>query len=198
MSDRETLKLVYEQTCQSYHAVADFRGKLLALLPLASGTGIFLLLRDGGPQDDVSKSLLGPIGVFGLVVTVGLFVYELRGIQRCHRLEKQAEALEEALNLTQDQGGVLHQPPRSLGDMFGPPAASLIVYLAVIFAWIYLAGVGQEWWGPGNSHSSRGTLGLGVGYTIALTVTWPLVRWWLKRTASLEASIQSDDAVERA
>jgi hypothetical protein len=36
----ETLKLEYEQICSSHQAITDFRGKLLGLLPLATGAGI--------------------------------------------------------------------------------------------------------------------------------------------------------------
>jgi len=34
----------YAQVCTSYHAVDDIRMKLLGLLPIATGTGVFLLL----------------------------------------------------------------------------------------------------------------------------------------------------------
>lgn len=37
----ETLKLEYEKICDSHQAITDFRGKLLGLLPLAAGAGIF-------------------------------------------------------------------------------------------------------------------------------------------------------------
>jgi hypothetical protein len=45
MSDEknENLKTVYQQLCESYRAIDDFRAKLLGFLPLATGTGIFLL-----------------------------------------------------------------------------------------------------------------------------------------------------------
>jgi hypothetical protein len=174
----ETLRLVYELTCQSYHGIADFRGKLLALLPLASGTGIFLLLGDAAP-----KQLLAPIGVFGVVVTMGLFIYELRGIQRCHRLENQAEALEDALNLAPDQRGILHLPERDWHEMLEPPAASLIVYLAVIFAWLYVAG--EMWRGPYNWLAPLKAVGLCLVYVIVLFVSWRRVRSWLHETTQV-------------
>ena len=40
---------VYDRTCESYHAVDDFRMKLLGPLPIATGSGVFLLL--GGKTD---------------------------------------------------------------------------------------------------------------------------------------------------
>jgi hypothetical protein len=133
--------------------------------------------------EDGASKLLGPIGLFGAVVTVGLFIYELRGIQRCHRLERQAKALERKLKLSEDQSGVLNLPPRSWYDMLGPPAASLIVYLAVVFAWLYVAG--DRWWGPDRSYAVVKSLGLGVGYAIVLLVIWRRVRSWLAKTTGL-------------
>ena len=56
----ENLRSVYGEVCQSYHAIADFRAKLLALLPVASGAGGLLILA----EKDAVKDYLGSIGVF--------------------------------------------------------------------------------------------------------------------------------------
>ena len=37
-------KVAYEHIWKAHDGISDFRAKLLALLPLASGAGIFLLL----------------------------------------------------------------------------------------------------------------------------------------------------------
>ncbi len=81
----------YSEVCRSYHAVDDFRAKLLALLPIVSGTGGILLLAN---KDMVARHL-GPIGLFGVLVTLGLFCYELRGLQRCGKLLDVGLRLEE-------------------------------------------------------------------------------------------------------
>jgi hypothetical protein len=39
----ENLRDAYQELCNSYRAVDDFRMKLLAFLPLATGTGVVLL-----------------------------------------------------------------------------------------------------------------------------------------------------------
>lgn len=66
---------------------------LLGLLPLASGTGIFLLLNpdlikamfsSSDPQDLTSSLRL--VGIFGSLITLGLHFYELRGIQTCNKI----------------------------------------------------------------------------------------------------------------
>src|SRR5215211_8289887 len=115
--------------------------------------------------------------VFGVVVTLGLFMYELRGIQRCHRLEDQAGVLEYELGLDLRTGPFRGQPRRSLCGMLGPPGAGLVVYLAVMFAWLYVAGVGYGWW-------PEPEVGLGLawllvpGYLVVLAVAWVAVRSW--------------------
>src|SRR5215216_3597854 len=91
----EDLRIVYSEVCRSYHAIADFRAKLLALLPIASGAGGLLILS----EKDTVKEYFGPIGVFGAAITLGLFVYELRGIQRCRALIKAGKALETKMEI---------------------------------------------------------------------------------------------------
>src|SRR5918992_1867190 len=91
----ETLRLAYTETCKSHQGIADFRAKLLALLPIASGAGIFLILSETSPRPGAAE--LAAIGLFGFAATFGLFMYELRGIQHCHELRRQAGQLESAL-----------------------------------------------------------------------------------------------------
>jgi hypothetical protein len=67
-----------------------FRGKLLGLLPLASAGGIFLLIGDKAPTG-CELSYLLPTGVFGALVALGLFCYELRGIQECQASKRVRE-----------------------------------------------------------------------------------------------------------
>ena len=93
--DIEGTKAAYEELCRSHDRIADFRAKLLALLPIASGTGIFLLLNLNGVEAE--QYLLLNIGIFGCLITFGLFLYELRGIQRCKGLSHCGKELEKKL-----------------------------------------------------------------------------------------------------
>jgi hypothetical protein len=129
----ENLRIVYSELCKSYHAIADFRAKLLALLPIASGAGGLLILA----EKETVKEYLAPIGVFGAAVTLGLFVYELRGIQRCKALIKAGKALETEMEIADGQFG--SRPEGHLGGLIGADTAGWIVYLTVVAAWCYLA-----------------------------------------------------------
>lgn len=97
----ESRKLVYQELCNSYRAIDNFRSALLGLLPLASGAGIFLLVRSDNPHlgQTVPPELLFPIGLFGLLVTIGLFLFEIHGTYRCTVLINKGKELERQLGI---------------------------------------------------------------------------------------------------
>lgn len=137
----DVLLTAYREVCNSYHAVDDFRAKLLALLPIVSGAGGILLLA----EKDTIKNDLFPIGLFGLAVTIGLFFYELRGIKNCGRFIGIGKKLEKDLKLTNAMfGGCPPIEKKALG-VIGARTAGWVVYLSVIFAWIYVASVGFKY-----------------------------------------------------
>lgn len=139
-SDRDTVRqALYDRVCESYHAVDDFRMKLLGLLPVATGTGVFLLLNgkaellgQGGGQ--VSDALLA-IGAFGFAFTLGLFMYELFGIKKCHYLIVAGKRLEDEMDIA----GQFRSRPRELAGFINEPYASAIIYPASMAAWAFLA-----------------------------------------------------------
>lgn len=87
------LKVVYQELCNSYRAIDDFRAKLLGFLPLASGTGIFLLVKDETAFEK-AKPYFWAIGLFGFAITLGLFFYEIYGIRICTYLIETGKKLE--------------------------------------------------------------------------------------------------------
>jgi hypothetical protein len=72
MTDTQTpnrsgdFSVAYNQLCTSYHAIDDFRAKLLGFLPLVTGGGLVLLT---GLKKDVRQEFFAPMGVFGILVT---------------------------------------------------------------------------------------------------------------------------------
>jgi hypothetical protein len=134
----------YDRICESYHAVDDFRMKLLGLLPVATGTGVFLLLNSNtdllGPgtseaQQHTLERFLVAIGAFGLLFTLGLFLYELFGVKRCHYLIEAGKRLEFEL----DVRGQFRSRPQNLLGFINEPVASALIYPASMAAWTYLA-----------------------------------------------------------
>jgi hypothetical protein len=132
---------VYDQLCQSYRAIDDFRAKLLGFLPLASAGGAFLLLNNvftDPPKSQLVKQFLTPLGLFGFVVTLGLYAYELYGIRKCHALIVAGKKLESSLGIT---NGQFLKRPRNLLYVIDEPFATGLIYPAVLAGWVFLARV---------------------------------------------------------
>ena len=137
-TDPHNLRSVYAEICNSYHGIDDFRARLLALLPIASGAGGLLILADR----DTVRDYLGPIGVFGALVTLGLFIYEIRGIQKCKALIDTGKAIETTMKVK--DGPFSTYPPGQLNGWISAETAAYIVYLTIFAAWCYLAIVGIQ------------------------------------------------------
>lgn len=133
----DNLRKVYEEVCNSYHKIDDFRAKLLGFLPLVSGAGLFLLLRDkpANVSIEVADQHLPAIGVYGAITTLALFFYELRGVQRCTRLADIGRELEILMGV---RGQFVQWPP-SIGRFVNEPIAASIVYPVVMAGWLYIA-----------------------------------------------------------
>jgi len=131
----DNLKTAYEQLCKSHDAIDDFRSKLLALLPIASGGGIFLLLnKDSAGNNGLLEQFSTPIGIFGFLVTVGLFADEVYGIRKCHAIILAAQQLEAELGAT----GPFTTRPRELLGFINEPFAAGIIYPVVMAAWAFV------------------------------------------------------------
>ena len=138
--DREATRIVYQEICKTHNGIADFRAKLLASLPIASGAGVFFLF---DKLNGSERKLFIPIGLFGAVVTFGLFMYELRGIEDCTELRRRAMAMEDVLGVPEearqfDQGSV----SGGKGNLVDEIGAAWIIYMTVIAGWIFVGGVG--------------------------------------------------------
>jgi hypothetical protein len=128
------VKTVYGQLCDSYRAIDTFRTTLLSLLPLASGVGIFLLFQKE-PITLEQKSFLLPIGAFGFVITLGLFLFEIYGIKKCGALITAGRKLEQLAGIR----GQFFCRPRAVARVIDEPFASGVIYPAVLAAWAFLA-----------------------------------------------------------
>jgi hypothetical protein len=138
----DALRIAYQEVCNSYHRIDDFRAKLLGLLPLASAGGVFLLLRNekGQAEAGLANRHLLVAGVIGAIVSVALFFYELRGVQRCIRLYEVGKKLEEDMGIQ----GQFVRWTHSVGRTINEPIAASIIYSIVTAGWSYVALV--RWW----------------------------------------------------
>ena len=135
--DKDYMQTIYKEISSRLQKIDDFRAKLLGFLPLASGTGLFLLFgRSFGNADfrTYIEPYLLPVGLFGFMITLGLFFYEIRGIQRCNFLIKRGAAIE---NLIRIQGQFNAKLPPKLGFIRATTAA-YVIYPAVFGVWVFL------------------------------------------------------------
>ena len=88
--------MAFQEAYRGFESIQAFRVKLLAFLPLASGTGVFLLL---GTLPHGARVHLPAVGAFGFLMTVGLFLYELHAMRDCKHLLACVAVLERKLDL---------------------------------------------------------------------------------------------------
>lgn len=126
------LKL-YEECCRSYHRVDDFRAKLLGFLPLVTGAGIFVTLskKIGGNL----KPFMPHIGIFGFIVTLGLLVFELKGIHKCTQFIYVGKTIEKEKFKTEGQFVELWEKGSSY---INEPVAAGLIYSVVLTAWLFI------------------------------------------------------------
>jgi hypothetical protein len=122
---------VYAQVGDNYRQIDDLRLRLLALLPLATGTGLLVLL--GGHA--VSAAVDVPAGVFGMVATLSLHFYELHGIEKCAHYIHRGEQLENDLGVR----GSFTSRPHHIFGVVSELLPSALIYPASFTGWLFLA-----------------------------------------------------------
>lgn len=159
-SARIHLQPTYKDLCDSYRAIDDFRTKLLAALPVVTGAGIFFSAKG------LDAKYLPGLGVFGFMVTLGLFALELYGILKCAALIKTGERLEDAMGMV----GQFRTRPRPLLGQVDEVFASGLIYPAALGAWSY---IGLAKWGAAAVLVAAGILVAGFAGSLRY-------KWWLK------------------
>ena len=160
------LEAQYVEICKAHTAITDFRGKLLALFPVAGAGGLFLAI--GKSAIDLRWVL--PVSVFAFAVTAGLFVYELRQIKECIALARQAALIEDRLGVPAGLRQFRDSPPLSLG-VVGVEWGSWVLYVTLLVGWFWLAGEGYV--ALTGAHNSPGGfwwqwLAVGVGTVVVV------------------------------
>jgi hypothetical protein len=149
--DPDALLRVYAEVCRSYQAVDDFRVKLLGLLPVISLAAIFGLGRESlftqTPMPDAFRHLVAFIGIFAATFTLSLFIYEIRGILRCHDLISRGYDIERRLSIRGQfcvcrDGHLRSKSPgwrERVGGFLDAKLAACVVYSTVAAAWLFTA-----------------------------------------------------------
>jgi len=127
----DELKPYYDLMCTHIGTTDDISFKLLGLVPVMSGTGVFLLAFQGGSLGTYTTIL---ITLIGMAITLGIAVWERRNIMRCVQLIKLAKRLEVRLPVRQFQstGG----EPTLFRIKLNKRLAESIIYSASVVAWL--------------------------------------------------------------
>ena len=177
MADADQLanaRLAYQELCKSYQSIVDFRAKLLGFLPLASGAGAYAVL-----SKEPSPPWEWVAGVFGLMITLGLFLYELRGLQRAAALEQAGRELETQLNIP--SGQFREQPEPYLRGFVDPRGAAWVIYPTVAASWIYLIVVAR--------------LGTLLAALVAIALAVAIGYWMARRHAAMRLDLATSASV---
>jgi len=150
----EQVNILYGELCKSYHAIDDMRLKLLKLLPLVTGTSVVLLLKSGGDKK-LDATYLSPIGIFGFLVTLGLFFYEFHGIKKCGQLIRRGALLERKLRIAGQfrqlryDAWSTRQAKQTKNswwpDDWGPAMGASVIYSAAVSVWVGVAIFSLRW-----------------------------------------------------
>src|SRR2546430_13051880 len=146
----EELRMVYQELCTSYHNIAEFRSKLLGLLPFVTASSFVATMIGDQSKSLPLAHLVLPFGLFGALVTLALFLYEVDNLKRSALLTAQGRTLEKAMHLlgpftpgpsslfnTRNAAGPLYTTPLSgwvlLSPRFPPPGPSVFCGPFVFF-----------------------------------------------------------------
>jgi len=107
-------------------------------LPLATGTGIWALLKKVQNAQNTGTGenrVLVAVGIFGILITLALFLYELYGIRKCAALIAAGKRIEILLNI--DNGQFRRRPHGVACNIINEPFAAGIIYPTALAAWMY-------------------------------------------------------------
>jgi hypothetical protein len=148
------------------------------------------------PDDAQHLPLFLPAGIFGALTTLGLFIYELRGIQTCHALLESGKKLELELLGKVSDFGPFTLKPSDLWGVIGTAGAALVIYPTVIGAWVFIAGIG--WSNSLDAIGINSVLKVAAGFTVGLILLGLVVRLRQEKRLQDEVRKLENKALEQA
>jgi hypothetical protein len=131
-ADRDLLLKLYEQTCATWRMLVDVRFKLFALVPTLSLISLATVFGGGDPTKYFSPTLRLLFAILGLVVTLGLLIYELRNSQLHDDLISRGRKIEDELGV---DTGVFRGRLTAKG-LIKHDHATALIYGAALIAWV--------------------------------------------------------------
>lgn len=139
---REALLLdLYKEICSSWRLLTDVRFKLLGLIPIISVVILLTLL--GRTPEEASPAARIAIALFGLIVTIGLYIYDQRNSELYDDLISRGRKIEEELGVDTGQFRGRRKPSRPL---INHSNATRLIYGASLAGWLFaIPGILFRW-----------------------------------------------------
>ena len=117
---------IYQEVCADIRATDEISFKLMGLVPLVTGAA-FLTFCVSDELSEMPKLIIA-VSVFAALITLALFRWELRNIQKCNSLLKRADEMAKVDSRT--------MPPKPSG--IGKTKAEAAVYSVTIVTWLLM------------------------------------------------------------
>jgi len=139
-ADHLLLLELYKQVCDTWRDVSDLRFKLLGLLPIGTVAALIGLLS----TDKLSPAIKVAFGVGGLLITIGLCIYEKNNDTNRKRLFERGRRIEFELGIKEGvfmKGGQhVHDEAvnnaQTRSKLVSNDAALFIIYGTCLLAWV--------------------------------------------------------------
>lgn len=131
---REILLALYTEICNSWRMLTDVRFKLLGFVPTASIVLLIGLLSKGAVGEGLSATSRLAICMVGLLVTIGLYIYDRRNTKLYDDLVSRGRRIEAELGI--DTGQFLGRRDPS-GWLIKHDTAINLIYGSAIIAWFF-------------------------------------------------------------
>ena len=140
---KEILLGLYGEICNSWRMLTDVRFKLLGLVPTVSAAVLISLLSRTKPDEGLSPLSRITISVFGLLVTVGIWIYDQRNTKLYIDLVRCGHRIEEELGIDTGQfRGRISPTPAWLNHR----NATNLIYAVAVLGWVFVPiGIWQGW-----------------------------------------------------
>jgi hypothetical protein len=129
-SQQEILFALYREVCNGWRLLTDVRFKLLGLIPVVSGVVLFSLLSN--KPDGPSPLTRMAIAVFGLLITIALFVYDKRNSELYDDMISRGRKIEEELGVNT---GLFLGRPDPTKKFIKHGVATNLIYGTAMVAW---------------------------------------------------------------
>jgi hypothetical protein len=141
--NKEVLLSLYGEICNSWRMLTDVRFKLLGLVPTVSAAVLISLLSRSKENEGLSTRSRIAISIFGLLITIGIGMYDQRNTKLYIDLVRRGHRIEEELGIDTGQfRGRINPIPIWENHRH----ATTLIYAVAVGGWLFvLAAIWQGW-----------------------------------------------------